>query len=76
MSATTFRSRVRLKTGVRVNGRGDCEINHKHDVANRMTNALMMNLPVWGVGVQAKYGIWEQVRDTIQRIPTAVRARL
>ncbi len=70
-----FRSRVRLKTGVRVNGRGDCDINHKHDVASRMANALEANLPVWGVGARARYGIWEQVRDTLQRIPTAVRAR-
>ena len=70
-----FRSRVRLETRVRVIRRGDCGIDHKHAAASRMTNALTANLPVWGVGVQAKYGIWEQIRDNLQRIPTAVRAR-
>lgn len=72
MRTAIFHTRVRLKTGVRVKGRGDSEIEHKHDVASRMANALARNLPV-GLNERVSNGIWEKLRDTLQRIPTSVR---
>jgi hypothetical protein len=71
MLAVIFRTRVRIKTGIRMKERRS-DTEHKHDVASRMANTIAKNLPV-GLNRRVLNGIWERIRDTLQRIPTSVR---